>query len=210
MEPLTVLILAGGRSTRMGQDKAWLNLAGAPLIEHVVRRLLPLAAEIVFSTNDPESFRELIARLPVTASMAIDEYPGAGPLAGLHAGLRAATTDVVLAVATDMPFVNHRLIEVMAVACRHADAVVPRLPASGFTAPQPEPLHALYRKSCLPAIEAALTAGRRRAVGFLQDVDVCYLDEDVLRQVDPELRSFRNVNTPEEWARAQEEFGSAT
>jgi molybdopterin-guanine dinucleotide biosynthesis protein A len=85
--------------------------------------------------------------------------------------------------------------------------VVPLVTAPGFDAPQPEPLHALYRKSCLPAIEAALNAGRRRAVSFLQDVNVCYLDEGVLRQVDPELRSFRNVNTPQEWAQAARDLG---
>jgi molybdenum cofactor guanylyltransferase len=209
MKPLTVLILAGGRSTRMGQDKAWLELAGVPLVERVARRLLPLAAELVFSARDPAAFDELIARLPVPARVVVDEYPGAGPLAGLHAGLRAAAYEDVLAVATDMPFVDANLVERMVAACRPADAIIPRLMPPGFDAPQPEPLHALYRKSCLPAIEAALNAGRRRLVSFLQDVDVCYLDEDVLRQIDPELKSFRNVNTPEEWAQAEKELAEA-
>ncbi len=208
MDPLTVLILAGGRSSRMGQDKAWLDLAGEPLIERVARRLVPLAAEIVFSANDPAAFADLIARLPVPARVAVDEYPGAGPLAGLHAGLAAAGNDLLLAVATDMPFIDRGLVELMVHACRTADAAVPLVTAPGFDAPQPEPLHALYRKSCLPAIEAALKAGRRRAVGFLQDVNVCYLGEDVLRQVDPELRSFRNVNTPQEWAEAAKDLGA--
>ncbi len=207
MEPLTVLILAGGRSTRMGQDKAWLDLAGSPLIEHVARRLLPLAAEIVFSANNPDDFKELIAHLPVPARVAVDEYPGAGPLAGLHAGLRTAANDLLLAVATDMPFIDHRLIGFMVEACRTADAVVPVVTAPGFDAPQAEPLHALYRKSCLPAIEAALETRRRRAISFLPDVNACYLDEEMLRQIDPELRSFRNVNTPEEWAEATKDLG---
>jgi molybdopterin-guanine dinucleotide biosynthesis protein A len=194
MEPLTVLILAGGRSTRMGQDKAWLELAGAPLVEHVARRLLPLAAEIIFSTNQPLEFDELIARLPVPARAVPDEHPGVGPLAGLHAGLKASNTDLVLAVATDMPFVEPRLVELMAAHCRAADAVIPRLNAAHFDIPQPEPLHALYRRRCLPAIEAALRA------------NVCYLDEDALREVDPELKSFRNANTREEWAQAEEDM----
>lgn len=208
MEPLTVLILAGGRSTRMGQDKAWLDLAGAPLIEHVARQLLPLAAEIIFSANDPAAFDELIARLPVPARVAIDEYPGAGPLAGLHAGLAAAENDLLLAVATDMPFIDRRLVEFMIQACGAADAAIPLITAPGSGAPQPEPLHALYRRSCLPAIEVALKAGRRRVISFLQDVNVCYLGEDALRQVDPELRSFRNVNTPQEWIEAARDLGA--
>jgi len=191
----------------MGQDKAWLDLAGAPLVEHVARRLLPLAADIVFSANNPGDFEQLVAQLPVPARVAVDEYPGAGPLAGLHAGLRAAKKDLVLAVATDMPFIDRRLVESMVEACQTADAAIPLVTVPGFDAPQPEPLHALYRKSCLPAIEAALHAGRRRATSFLQDVTVCYLSEDVLREVDPELKSFRNVNTPQEWAEAAKDLG---
>ena len=108
----------------------------------------------------------------------------------------------MLAVATDMPFVDHRLVRQMIAACPGADAVVPRVRAKGYADPQPEPLHAVYGRSCLPSIEAALRAGRRRAVSFLEDVNVCYLDEDMLRRLDPELRSFRNVNTPDEWADA--------
>ncbi len=190
----------------MRQDKVWLDLDSAPLVEHVARRLLPLASEIIFSSNDPAAFDGLIARLPIPAHVAIDLYPGAGPLAGLHAGLQAAACDLVLAVATDMPFVNPAVAAAMAAACGPADAVVPRLHARGFDAPQPEPLHALYRKRCLPAVEGALKAGRRRMIGFLPDVSVCYLDEDFLRGIDPALNSFRNINTPEEWARAKEEL----
>lgn len=200
MEPFTVLILAGGRSARMGRDKAWLTLDGVPLVERVAQRLLPLAGEIVFSANDPAPFGALVARLPIPARVVADIFPGAGPLAGLHAGLAAASYDAVLAVATDMPFVNHAVVEAMVGLCEEPDAVVPRLNADGFDEPQPEPLHAVYRKTCLPAIEAALRANRRRVVSFLPDVQVCYVDEARLREMDPELISFRNVNTPEEWA----------
>lgn len=200
MKPITVLILAGGRSTRMGRDKAWLTLDGLPLVERVAQRLLPLAGEIVFSANDPAPFSALVARLPIPARVIADAFPGAGPLAGLHAGLTAASCDAVLAVATDMPFVNRAVVEAMVGLCEEPDAVVPRLSTEGFSEPQPEPLHAVYRKSCLPAIEAALLANRRRMVSFLSDVRVCYVDEPLLREIDPTLTSFRNVNTPDEWA----------
>jgi molybdenum cofactor guanylyltransferase len=199
MKPITVLILAGGRSARMGRDKAWLEIDGLPLVERVARRLLPLAGEIVFSANDAPRFDDLVARLPVPAQVVADIFPDAGPLAGLHAGLTAARHDTVLAVATDMPFVDHAVVEGMVRLCEDADAVVPRLAAEGFDETQPEPLHAIYRKSCLPAIERALTANRRRVISFLPDVSVCYVDEETLRSIDPELSSFRNVNTPEEW-----------
>jgi molybdenum cofactor guanylyltransferase len=199
MGQVTVLILAGGSSSRMGRDKAWLDLDGMPLVERVARRLLPIAGEVIFSANDAGPFREVIAGLPVPAAVVADVYVAAGPLAGLHAGLAAARYEAVVAVATDMPFVDHRVIERMMALCGEADAVVPRILVEGSGEPQPEPLHAIYRRSCLPAIEAALSKGRRRMTSFLGDVSACYVDEEALRIVDPGLASFRNVNTPEEW-----------
>jgi molybdenum cofactor guanylyltransferase len=199
MEPVTALILAGGRSSRMGRDKAWLDLNGMPLVEHVARRLLPLAEEVVFSANDPDAFGTLIDRLPVPGRVAVDAWPGAGPLAGLHAGLRAARNDLVLAVATDMPFVSAEVVRAMMAWGGSADAIIARLTVGDRGELSPEPLHALYRKACLPAIERALAAGRRRAVAFLDDVHVFYVDADRIKEIDPELLSFRNVNTAEEW-----------
>ena len=87
---LSAVILSGGKSTRMGLDKAWLMLDGQPLVERVARRILPLVREVIFSANDAGPFAELVARLPVRARVVGDIYPDAGPLGGLHAGLRAA------------------------------------------------------------------------------------------------------------------------
>lgn len=204
MDKLTVLILAGGQSTRMGQDKGWLVLAGEPLVERIARRMLPLAGEIVISTNRPEGFAARLAGLPVVVRTVSDRYPGAGPLAGLHAGLAVAQHELVLALATDMPFVDPVLVGFLAVLTSGYDAVVPLVPGRDVGEAQPEPLHALYRRSCLPAIEAVLAAGRRRVVSFLPQVRVRYVSPDEIRPLDPAFRSFANVNTPEEWAAAQE------
>lgn len=187
----------------MGQDKAWLDINGLPLVERVARRLLPVANEVVFSTNDPDAFADLLARLPVPCCVATDTYRGAGPLAGLHAGLQAASNDLVFAVATDMPFVSAGVVRTMIAWGGGADAVIARLPTGGRGELSPEPLHALYRRTCLPAIEAALAAGRRRAVSFLDDVRVCFVDEVRIREIDPDLISFRNVNTREDWSEVQ-------
>lgn len=200
MESLSVLILAGGRSSRMGRDKMWLDLDGIPLIEIVARRLLPIAGEIIFSSDDSPRLDALVARLPVPAVVAPDHYQGAGPLAGLQAGLLAANNAMVFTVATDMPFVNPSLVTAMIDHCGDEDAIVPRVYVADLDGPQPEPLHAVYRKSCLPAIEAALSKGRRRMVSFLDDIRVCYVEDSVLRQLDPHLHSLQNINTPEEWA----------
>lgn len=184
----------------MGRDKMWLDLEGTPLIEIVARRLLPIAGEIIFSSDNSPRLDALAGRLPVPGVVAPDLYRDAGPLAGLQAGLRAASHDMIFAVATDMPFVDHALVTAMIDRCRDEDAIVPRVRIPGLDGPQPEPLHAVYRKSCLPAIEAALSKGRRRVVSFLADVRVCYVEDAVLRQLDPDLHSLRNINTPEEWA----------
>jgi len=184
----------------MGRDKMWLDLDGTPLIEIVARRLLPIAGEIIFSSDNSPRLDALVGRLPVPAVVAPDLYRDAGPLAGLQAGFLAARNPMIFTVATDMPFVDHTLVTAMIDHCRDEDAIVPRVRVPGLDEPQAEPLHAVYRRSCLPAIEAALTKGKRRMVSFLDDVRVCYIDDSVLRQLDPDLHSLRNINTPEEWA----------
>lgn len=199
---LSVLILAGGHSSRMGQDKVWLTWKGLPLVEHVARRLLPLAVEILFSTNSPEPYQALIARLPIPARVVLDRFPGAGPLAGLHAGLQAARHDLVAAVAADMPFANLRLLQLMIERAAGYDAVVPTTPSTVGGPPELEPLHALYRRSCLSAIESHLAQGRRRMVSFLADVRVYYLAPAEIATFDPTFAAFTNVNTPQEWAAA--------
>lgn len=202
--PLSVLILAGGRSRRMGRDKIWLELDGIPLIERLVRRVLPLADELLFSTNAGERFMALGATLPMPTRVVADRFPGAGPLAGLHAGLSDARHDLVLALAADLPFVNPDLIRHLIGLAEGFDAVVPQTADATTGALQWEPLHALYRRTCLPVIEAHLTAGDRQMICFFDEVRVRAVGPDELRRFDPELLSFFNINTPEDWARGLE------
>jgi molybdopterin-guanine dinucleotide biosynthesis protein A len=206
---LTVLILAGGRSWRMGQDKIWLPLGAdaVPLIERVVARVRPLAEEFLFSANASEPFTELVASLRgqgIEAQVVPDRYPGAGPLAGLHAGLSAARCDLLLAVAGDMPFINPALVAHLVELMPGFDVVIPELPHPLTGQPVKEPLHALYRRSCLGAVAARLAAGDRPLVSFLPDVRVHVVRPDEIRRFDPDLRSFFNVNTPEDWRAAEQ------
>src|SRR5512133_2589419 len=122
---LSILILAGGASSRMGTDKAWLPAGEGPLVERLARRVLPVAEEILFSANQPERYRALAASLPIPARVISDLYPGAGPLAGLHAGLKAAGHDLVLALATDMPLVNLALVTHLIGLADGVDVVMP-------------------------------------------------------------------------------------
>jgi molybdopterin-guanine dinucleotide biosynthesis protein A len=107
-------------------------------------------------------------------------------------------TPLAVALACDMPFVSTTLLRGLLAEAREYDAVVP------LVGGQPEPLHAIYRQACVPAIEAALEAGQKRLISFFDAVRVRYVDEDALRAWDPDLRSFLNVNRPGDLARAAE------
>ena len=192
MQAISVVVLAGGASRRMGTNKALLNIdASETLIRRVVNNLLPLSDDLIVVSNTPEAYANLGVR------QTADRYANSGPLAGLQAGLQAAAHEWALVVACDMPLVNHRLVRYMIVLSPGYDAVVPRL------GQDPEPLHALYSKACLPAIEAQLAAQRRRVIAFYPAVRVRYVEAREVAVFDPAGRSFFNANTPEDWQRLQ-------
>jgi molybdopterin-guanine dinucleotide biosynthesis protein A len=198
-ERITALILAGGRSSRMGRDKTWLELAGMPLVETTARRVMPLVDEFVFSTNDPERFEPLVKRLPLPAHVVRDLTPGAGPLEGVAAGLGTASFDLVLVLAVDMPFVQLGLLSHMATLAAGYQAVVPNLPDPATGGYMAEPLHAYYRRGCLPSVSEHLQAGHRRVISFLNDVRTRWVSPEEIAAFDPDFISFRNLNTLEDW-----------
>ena len=187
-EPATGIILAGGKSTRLGQDKALLRLdTGATLLEATIARVQPLVDDVVVVADDAERFGSL------PALCVPDLFPGAGSLGGVYSGLSAAAHSRALVVACDMPFLKVELLRHMLAQPLDCDALVPRL-RSGLL----EPLHAVYARSCLDPIRQQLASRRFRIVAFFDLVRVRYMDEPELRQFDPDLRSFFNINTPEE------------
>lgn len=192
--PLGGVILAGGQSRRMGMPKAFVRLRpnGPTLIELVLARLATVCAETVIVTNSPEQYAHLGCRLIP------DAYPGLGALAGIQAGLAVGHHEHQLVVACDMPFLNPRLLYGMASRPRDYAVLIPRR-ADG----QLEPLHAIYGRAALPAITTQLEGGAGRVTGFLEQVQVVYLDEAECAQYDPGLRSFANLNTPTELNEAQ-------
>lgn len=190
METISVIVLAGGASQRMGANKALLAVGdGETLVGRVVANLRVLSDDIVLVSNAPE----LYADLPVRHCA--DRFPGAGPLAGLHAGLHAAHNRWAFLAACDMPLVDHRLVRYMALLTEGYDAVAPRIEQAV------EPLHALYSQACLPAIEASLQAGQRRMISFYPAVRVRYVEGREIAIFDREGRTFANANTPEDWER---------
>ena len=195
---ITAVILAGGRSRRLGRDKAVEPFDGEPLIRRVIRRASEAvsARKVVVVVADPER----AAALPLDDHhcTAVDIFPDCGSLGGIYTGLNAATTEWSLVTACDMPFLSAPLLAHMAGLRDGADAVVPVVDG------RPEPTHALYNRRCLPAIEAKLRAGQLKISGFFDDVTVRYVLEGDLRNFDPDLLSFFNINRPEDLARATE------
>lgn len=191
---LSVVIQAGGQSRRMGQNKALLPFKGQPLIQRVVDRVRLVADELLITTNVPELYQFL--NLPMFA----DLLPGTGALGGLYTALSAASYPLVAVIACDMPFVSADLLEYERDLCgADWDVVIPRL-NSGW-----EPLHAIYRReTCLPKIRKALDENRLRMDSWFGEVQIRSLLEEEIRRIDPDLRSFRNINTPEEFKQAEQ------
>jgi molybdopterin-guanine dinucleotide biosynthesis protein A len=195
-ETLTGIVLAGGASQRMGRDKAFLKLDGQRLIEVVIARMTQVCAEVLVVAGDARPYVGL--GVPAVE----DCFRGVGVLGGLHAGLEAAAHELTLAVGCDMPFLNPDLMRAFAGWAEGFDVAVLRY----GDGEQVEPLHGAYRRTCLPAMEAAIRAGRRRIISFFPHVKVRYVSPADVTPLDPDLRSFRNVNTPEEWSAVRAEW----
>lgn len=191
---ITVAIIAGGKSSRMGTDKAFVKLDDKPLIQHVIDCTANLGqSETLLVTNRLEDYAHL--GLP----MYTDVQPEKGSLGGIYTALMYAETPLTLVVACDMPFLNPDLLKFMiAKASEDIDIVVPRV--DGY----PQGLHAVYRKTCLEPIAEQLEANRLKIIRFYDRMRVYYLDEDDYRTYDTDGRSFANLNTPEELAEARD------
>lgn len=181
------VILAGGESRRMGCDKSLLPLDGARFIERIYRQLAALFDEVIVVTNSPGLYEGLPCRkVP-------DLYPLKGSLTGIHSGLCHARSEKVFVVACDMPFLSAEVIRRLCAQGDAADVVIPRSERGA------EPLHALYHRRCLPAVEALLDAGEKKIVRFFPQVRVQEVPAAAFADCDPQGRSFRNINTPQEY-----------
>jgi molybdopterin-guanine dinucleotide biosynthesis protein A len=198
-ERATGIILAGGQSRRMGVDKAFVVFDGQRLIERVLGVLQQVCGEILIASSDTRPYAMLGARVIP------DSIRDFGAIAGLHAALEGMDTDLGVVVAVDMPFLSAPLLRAMVAAAADWDAVVPALASQTARAGAGRgrakdlglyPVHAVYRRSCLPAIRAAIDRDDRRLGVFLSAVRVRYFTADEMRPHDPELRSLVNVNTP--------------
>jgi molybdopterin-guanine dinucleotide biosynthesis protein A len=193
---LSIVIQAGGESRRMGQNKALLLLGGQPLIQRVVERTRPAAAEQLVTANRPEAYAFL--GLPVYP----DILPGRGALGGLYTALSAAAGELVAVVACDMPFASPALLLGLGAALRANPALAAALP-SGPSGK--EPFHGVYRReACLPLTRAALEAGAWRVDAWFGQAAVRILSQDETQRFDPGGRAFWNINTPDDLRQAEQ------
>lgn len=190
-QEVTGVVLAGGKSRRMGKDKAFLSLDGKPLVERVAEVLQSLFQRNLVITNTPSLYEHL------GFEVYTDIFPGKGALGGIYTGLVHAGAPHAFFASCDMPFLNEPLIRYLVEERLGFDIVLP------ISDTGPEPIHAVYSEGCRPLMEALLREGRLAIHGLFPLVKVREVGPETLRRFDPDLLSFCNLNTPEELEKAR-------
>ncbi len=191
----TAVILAGGSSKRMGQDKSQLKLAGMTMVEIIVQKLKKIFEEIIVVGEREEQ----ISSLPVTFTRDIIVKPVKNSLTGVHAGLSKSSSDYSFVVACDMPFLNLNLVKYLS-----------EYPAQGYDLVVPlvkdchQSLHAVYSKRCVDYIAEHLNQDYYRIGYFITRINTKYIPQKEIEKYDPELLSFLNINTREQYEKALE------
>lgn len=180
------VILAGGKSSRYGRNKAFVQYGGIALIERVTGVLSGLFEKLFLITNSPDEYAYL--NIP----MKRDIIKGLGPLGGIYTALQTIPTPYGFFVACDMPFLNPALISYMIDQREEYDVVAPKIDW------KIEALHALYKRTCLPEVDRLIRHHQYQAIRFFDRVSVRYVGEEEVRGLDPSLRSFLNINCPED------------
>jgi molybdopterin-guanine dinucleotide biosynthesis protein A len=191
---MTSIVLAGGKSSRLGRSKALQVIAEKSLIQWVIDRLASLSTEIIIATAHGETIPcSSAARIRTVA----DIYPEKGPLGGIHSGLTASSSPCAIVVSCDIPFVSVGLLEYMTVMCPAFDIVLPRI------GDKIEPLCAVYSRNCLVPIQNLLEENERQIRKLFDMVRVRYVEEDEINRFDPEHLSFFNINSQDDLEEAR-------
>jgi len=180
---LSAIILAGGKSRRMGADKAFLPFKGKKLIEHVIDIATPHVSEILISANSSEYTKFGFQTVP-------DEIPGCGPLGGIYSSLKKSKFEWNLVLSCDTPFVSNGLLSKLIARNKNCDCIVP------LHNEKKEPLVALYHKRCLAAIQENLESGNYKMHFLFEKLNCCFVDVFELVEENPQL--FHNINSSED------------
>src|SRR3990172_1865662 len=184
------IVFAGGENRRMGADKAFLNFAGKPIIEHILGALSKVCSGVIIVTNSPERYASF------DATVVIDAMNVRCPLTGIYSGLFRSDEDYNFVTACDMPYLNAGLVAYMGEQARGFEVTLPRI------GELIEPLHAVYHRGLLPRIESRLGRDQRDIRGLFENAGIRYITEEEIGRFDPEKRSFRNLNTRKEYEEA--------
>ena len=190
------IVLAGGKSLRLGYDKVLEIIGNTSLLERVISRVSLLSSEVIIVTANEQTNLELVdyPKLRILC----DIYPGKGPIGGIYTGLATSTSFYNLVVASDMPFLNHNLLHYMIQLSANFDLVVPRV---GNLV---EPLHAVYTKKCLASIEQMIKQDKLSVNQLFHLVKTRYVEAEEIERFDPKHLSFFNINTKADLKRARE------
>ncbi len=189
------IVLAGGRGSRLGQDKSALVIAGERLLQRTVNLLGHLGGEIVLVLA-PEQSPPLLDSSP-KVKLAADTEFGKGPLVGVYSGLKASQEEYNLVVACDMPFLNVNLLKYMMGLVHGFDIVIPR------TNGEIEPLHAIYSQQCLDIIDEMIAENDLKVRNLMGKAKVRYVEESEIDRFDPHHMSWFNINTPTDLKKAE-------
>jgi len=183
---ITGIILSGGKSTRMGENKAFIEIEGVPIVSRIHNLFKELFKEVVIVTNQQELFKNFDSKIYS------DLLPNKGVLGGLYTGLFFSTFHYSFCVACDMPFIKKSLVQYIIKNIDGEDVVVPR------TIDGLQPMHAVYSKNCLDPIKNIIEQGKYKIIDIYNRVNVKIIEEKYFISIDPFRESFVNVNTPEE------------
>jgi molybdenum cofactor guanylyltransferase len=195
----SAIVLAGGRGRRMGMiEKALLEFEGKTILERLLESLFRVVDEVILSVRDmsqKEKLMPVLEKFPACEiRFCFDAQDDAGPLEGIRAGLLESRSECSFICAGDMPFVNFRVIDMLFEKADGHDAALPRWDDKMF-----EPLHAVYSRKLIPEIEKAFERGKHSVLApVFQMQDVVFVEISEIREIDPELRTFANINTVED------------
>jgi molybdopterin-guanine dinucleotide biosynthesis protein A len=183
---MTGIILSGGKSLRMGENKAFIEIEGVPIIQRIYTLFKELFHEVIIVTNQIELFKKFDSKIYS------DLLPNKGALGGLYTGLFFSNFHYSFCVACDMPFLNKSLVQYLIKRIGDEDVIVPR------TKDGLQPLHAIYSKNCLDPIKEIIEQGKFKIIDIFHRVQVNIIEEADFISLDPFRESFINVNTPKE------------
>ncbi|UTR10291.1 molybdenum cofactor guanylyltransferase [Evansella sp. LMS18] len=185
-----LIVLSGGKSSRMGRNKALLPIEGKAMIQRIFDSLGEEFSDRILVTNRPEEYAPV---LPEGVKIVSDVYPGSGPLSGIHAGLLASAAEYNVVAACDMPFVSRKVAQLLVQNSNGYEAVVPRF--NGMR----QPLFAVYHKSAVREIEGILEGNDFRVNNLWEKLNTLWLEEDALSTIPEIEQAFININYPEEY-----------